>query len=157
MTKQTKSNKSNYLIDPTFNKVNRLLVLSFENEDDRPSFWKYYMPKVEIKDINVLTDGKSFFDVPIKNKEQIYENIIEISKNNDYTTVNLLSCDQFSKHYQLIAITLTTKIELENPDLKQQINFIAKLAQANGVPMFFIIEKSEETTFNFSQNSVSII
>ena len=61
MTNQTKTNHLNYLIDPTFTKVNRLFVLSFENEEDRTSFSKYYVPKVEIKDFNVLIDGKSFF------------------------------------------------------------------------------------------------
>ena len=60
MTNQTKTNNFNYLIDLTFNKVNRLLVLSFENEEGRTSFSKYYTPKVEIKDFNVLIDGKSF-------------------------------------------------------------------------------------------------
>ena len=61
ITNQTKTNHLNDLIDPTFTKVNRLFVLSFENEEDRTSFSKYYVPKVEIKDFNVLIDGKSFF------------------------------------------------------------------------------------------------
>ena len=69
MTNQTKTNNLNYLIDPTFNEVNRLVVLSFENEEDRTSFSKYYTPKVEIKDFNVLIDGKSFFAVPVKKKK----------------------------------------------------------------------------------------
>ena len=56
MTDQTKTNNSNYLIDPTFNKVNRLFLLLFENEDDRTSFSKYYASKVEIKDSSVLID-----------------------------------------------------------------------------------------------------
>ena len=60
MTNQTKTNNLNYLIDPTFNKVNILFVLSFEDEEDRTSFLKYYVPKVEIKDFNVLIDGKTF-------------------------------------------------------------------------------------------------
>ena len=66
----TKTNNLNYLIDPTLNKVNRIFVLSFENEEHRTSFSKYYTPKVEIKDFNVLIDKKRFFDVPIKNKEE---------------------------------------------------------------------------------------
>ena len=53
-------------------------------------------PKVEIKDFNVLIDGKFFFDVPVKNKEEAYEKIIKISKNNDYTTGNLLNYEYFS-------------------------------------------------------------
>ena len=56
MSNQKKKNNLNYLIDPTFDNVNRLFVLSFENEDDRTSYYKYYMPSVEIKDYNVLID-----------------------------------------------------------------------------------------------------
>ena len=77
-------------------------------------------------------------------------------KNNYYTTGNLLDYEYFSKHYELIAIDLSKKTELENPDLKQQIDFIGKLKEDEAT-MFFIIEKSEETTFEFSQNSASII
>ena len=83
MSNQTKTNNLNYLIDPIFHKVNRLFVLSFENEEDRTFFSKYYTRKVEIKDFNVLIDSKSFIDVPIKNKKETYEKIIEMSKNND--------------------------------------------------------------------------
>ena len=90
MINQAKTNNLNYLIDPTFNRVNRLFALLFENEDDRTSYSKYCTPEVQIKYFNVLTDGKSFFDVPVKIKEETYEKIIEISKDNDYTTGNLL-------------------------------------------------------------------
>ena len=55
----------NYLINPSFQGVNRLFVLSFENENDRTSHSNYYLPKVEIKDYNVMIDGKNFFDQPI--------------------------------------------------------------------------------------------
>ena len=103
MSNQDKTNDLNYLIDPTFNKVNKLFVLRVENEDDRTSFSKCYTPSVEIKDFNVLIDGKSFFDVPVKNKEEARKKIIEMSKNNDYTTGNLLDYDYFSNHHKLIA------------------------------------------------------
>ena len=91
-----------------------------------------------------------------KNKEKTYENIIEISQNNDYPTGNLLDYEYFSKHYKLIAIDLSKQIELENPNLKQQINLNGKLEEDEAT-MFFIVEKSEETTFEFLQNSLSII
>ena len=58
MTNQTKTNNVNYLIDPTFTKVNRQFLLSLKNEDDRTSVSKYYVPNVQIKDFNVLSDGK---------------------------------------------------------------------------------------------------
>ena len=73
MTNQT--NQANYLIDPKFTKVNRLFVLSFENENDRTSFSKYYVPNVQIKDFNVLIDGKRLFNMPIKNGEETYEQV----------------------------------------------------------------------------------
>ena len=92
--------------------------------------------------------AKVFFDVPLKNKEETYKVIIEMSKNSDYTTGNLLDYEYFPNHYKLLAINLIKK--LENPDLKQQINFIGKLEEVNGETMFFIIEKSKKLTFNFS-------
>ena len=75
----------------------------------------------------MLIDGKSFFDMPMKNDEETYEQIIEMGRNNDCTTCNLLDHEYFSKHYKLIAIDLSKQIELENPDLQQQINFIGRL------------------------------
>ena len=60
MTNHTKTNHLNHLIDPTFIKVNRLFVLLFKNEEDRTSFSKHYVPKVDINDFNVLIDGKRF-------------------------------------------------------------------------------------------------
>ena len=148
MTNQAKTNNLNYFIDPTFNKVNRLFFLSFKNEDDRMCFSKYYTPSVETNDFNVLIDGKSVFDVPMKNKEEPYEKIIELSKNSEYTTGNLLDYAYFSKHYKLIAIDLSKQIQSENPNLKQHSHFISKL-EDDRATMFFIIEKSEETTFEF--------
>ena len=105
----------------------------------------------------MLIDGKRFFDVAIKNYEETHEQIIEIGRNNDYTTDNLLDYEYFSKHYKLIAIDLSKQIELENPDLKQQINFIGRLERNEGATLFFITEKSEETTFEFSQNAVTVV
>ena len=64
------------MIDPTFTIVNRLFVLSFENKNGRTSFSKYYVPNVKRKDFNVLIDGKKFFNTPIKNDEETFEQII---------------------------------------------------------------------------------
>ena len=154
MTIQPQSNNLIYLIDPTFTNVNRLFVLSFprnNNTDSRYCFSNYYVPKVEINDFNVLTDGKSFFDLPVKNEEEAYKIIIS---DDDYTTGNLLDYADYKKHYKLIAIDLSKQTKLKDP---QQINFIGKLLRNTGATMFFIIEKSEKTTFNFSQNSVTIV
>ena len=80
------------------------------------------------KDFNVLIDVSSlFFDLPIKNKEETYEKTIEMSKNNDYSTGDLLDNEYFPNNYKLIAIDLSKIIELENPDLKQEINLLVSL------------------------------
>ena len=162
MTIQPQNNNFNYLIDPTFTNVNRLFVLSFQRiagennttKDYRNSFSHYYVSSARIKDFNVLTDEKSFFDLPVKNEEEAYEKIIEMSNNNDYTTGNLLDFAYFKENYKLIAIDLSKQTKLKDP---QQISFIGKLLATHGATMFFIIEKPEETTLNFSQNSVTII
>ena len=161
MTIQPKNNNLNYLIDPTFTNVNRLFVLSFQRiagennttKDYRDSFSHYYVPNVRTKDFNALIDGKRFFDLPVKNEEEAYEKIIEMSNSNNYTTGNLLDFGYFKKDYKLIAIDLSKQTKLKD---RQQISFIGKL-EKDGARMFFIIEKLEEITFNFSQYSATII
>ena len=76
-------------------------------------------------------------------------------QNNDYTTGNLLDYEYFKNLYKLIAIDLSKQSELENFDLEQQINFSGRLEEE--ATMFFITEKKEETTFDFSQNSVVVV
>ena len=93
ITAQAKSNNLDYLIDPTFININRLFVLSFKNGDNDPtrdSFKKYSMSLVEMKDFNVLIDNKPFFDQPVKKKQEVYQKLIEMSRNDYYTTGNLL-------------------------------------------------------------------
>ena len=92
---QSATNNLNFLIDPTFNNVNTLFVLAFPNEEDRSSFSKYYMPNVEIKDYNVLIDLQPFYDIPIKNKEKTYKNIIELFNQDNYTTGISLDYEYF--------------------------------------------------------------
>ena len=74
------------------------------NTGNRDSFSDYYVPNVEIKDFNVLIDGKSLFDLSVKNEEETYEKFIEMSNNNDYKTGNLLDFAYFKENYKLIAI-----------------------------------------------------
>ena len=95
-----------------------------------------------VKDFNVIIDKLAFFDLPIKTEEEAYEKIIEISKNNEYTTGNLLDYDYFKKYYKVIAIDLSKQQVLqENEDLIQQINFIRRLGQGEDANIFIIIEK----------------
>ena len=90
----------NYLINPSFQGVNRLFVLPFENENDRTSHSTYYLPKVETKDYNVMIDGKNFFDQPINSMTKTYENIRKIAtgQGDDYTTGCLLDYPYFKNN-----------------------------------------------------------
>ena len=162
MTIQNNNNNLNYLIDPTFTSVNTLFVLSFESiegnnvkKDYRDSFSHYYVPNIQIKDYNVLIDGKSFFNLSVKNEEEAYEKIIKMSNNVDYTTGNLLDFAYFKENCRLIATDLSKQTKINDP---QQINFIGKIEnENNGETIFFIIQRTEKTTFEFSQNSVNIL
>ena len=87
-------------------------------------------------------------------KKKPTEKIMDMSNNNGYTTGNLLDFAYFKENYKLIAIDLSKQTKLKDP---QQISFIGKLLRNTGATMFFIMEKSEETSFNFSQNSVTVI
>ena len=143
-TTEAINNNLNILIDPTFTNVNRLFVIAYQNADDRQSFPQFYLPKVMVKDYNVIIDKLAFFDLPIKTEEEAYEKIIDISRNNEYTRGNLLDYDYFKKYYKLIAIDLSKQQVLqENEDLIQQINFIGRLTEAANV--FILIEKKENT------------
>ena len=149
----------NYLINPSFQGVNRLFVLSFENEDDRISHSTYYLPKVEIKDYNIMIDGRNFFDQPINSMNKTYENIRKIAtgKGDDYTTGCLLDYPYFKENYKMIAIDLSKQQALDaDPRAIQQINFTANLDRAGNTTIFFIIEQEKETIFEFSEGTVKI-
>ena len=114
MFKQNKNNNLNYLIDTAFSNVNKLFVSSFENEDGRTSYYKCYVPSVEIKDYNVLIDGNAFFELLIKYIEETYEKIIQITDHSGYyTRGKLLDYEYFKEHYKLTATDLSKQIKLE--------------------------------------------
>ena len=133
-----------------------MFVFAYRTANDRQSFSRFYLPNVMVKDYNVIIDKLAFFDLPIKTEEEAYEKIIDLSRNNEYTTGNLLDYDYFKKYYQLIAIDLSKqKVLQENEDLIQQINFVGRLENAANV--FIIIEKKENTILEFSQNFPHVI
>ena len=143
----------NYLINSSFQGVNRLFVLSFGNENGRTSHSTYYLPKVEIKDYNVMIDGRNFFDQPINSMTKTYENIRKIAtgQGDDYTTGCLLDYSYFKENYKMIAIDLSKQQALDaDPRAIQQINFTANLNRDDGATIFFIIEQANKNVFEFS-------
>ena len=144
MTTEAANNNLNILVDITFTNVNRLFVLAYKTDNDRQSFSRFYLPNAMVKDYNVIIDKLAFFDLPIKTKEEAYEKIIDISRNNDYTTGNLLDYDYFKKHYKLIAIDLSKQHALqENKDLIQKINLIGRLENNDAPANIFHYNRKE--------------
>ena len=145
ITTQTKNNNLDYLIDPTFRNINTLFVLSFKNGNNDPtrdSFNKYYMPLVEIKDFKALIDNKPFFDQPVKNKQEVYEKLIKMSRNDDCLTGNLLNYLYHQNYYKLIGTDLSRQT---NMNISQEIKFTEKLEVDDGATMFFFAEKQQTT------------
>ena len=110
----------NHLIKPSFQAVNRLFVLAFENDAQITIKEIYCIPNAEIKDCNAMIDGKNFFDQTVKNNKVTYENIKKVAtgQRDDYTTGRLLDYIYFKKYYKMIAVDLSKQQAL-NADLKQ--------------------------------------
>ena len=150
----------NHLVESSFQGINRLFVLAFENDNDRTSNEEYYLPTVEIKDYNVVINGENFFDQPIKNNKVTYDNIrkIAIGQGDDYTTGCLLDYPYFKGTYKMIPVDLSKQQALDaDPRAIQQINFTANLDRAGNTRVYFILEEAKETIRDFSQGTVKVL
>ena len=110
-----------------------------------------FIPLVEIKTLNALTDNKSFSDQPVKSKEEPYKMFIVILRNNDYTAGNLLDYLYHQNYHKINGIDLS---RLTNMSIPQQINFTKKLEGGNGATISFIGEKQQKTLLNLSLDSL---
>ena len=155
-----RNQKLNYLIEPSFQGINRFFVLAFENDEQRTSNKRCYIPNVEIKDYNVMVDGKNFFDQPVKNDKVTYENIRKVAtgQGDDYTMGCLLDYIYFKKYYKIIAVDLSKQQALDaDTNAIEQINFTANLDRAGNTRLYFILEEAKETVFKFSQGTVKVL
>ena len=108
-------NITRFPVDATFEEVNRLFVLAFNNADGnanqvkRDSHRKYFPRRVDIIKYNVLIDGRNFYDQPINDQIRKHDEIRKITtgKADDYTSGCLLYYQYFKDHYQLIAVELS--------------------------------------------------
>ena len=120
------------------------------NRVERDSHRKYFLPRVDITNYNVLIDVSNFYDQSINNPIQNYDEIRKIAtgKGDDYTTVCLLDYQYFKDHYQSIAVDLSKQKELDaDPRVIQQIEFYRKLKTNSQVCT--VLEKSKETVLEF--------
>ena len=131
----------NHLAEPSFQGVNRLFVLAFENDAQRTSDSGYYLSNVEIKDYNIMING---------------ENVT--GQGDDYTTGCLLDYPYFMDTYKMNAVDLSKQQALDaDPRAIQQINFTANLGRAGNTGVYFILEEAKETILDFSQGTVKVL
>ena len=148
------------MVEPSFQGVNRLFVLAFENDTQRTIAKGYYLQHVEIKDYKIMINGENFFDQPIKDNKVTYENIRKIStgQGDDYTTGCLLDYPYFKDSYKMISVDLSKQQALDAyPRANQQINFTANLDRAGNRRIYFTLEEAKETKLDFSQGTLKVL
>ena len=112
---ETRNQYLDYLINPCFLGVNRLFVLSFENNAHWTSHKQYFLPTMEINDYDVMIDGKKLFHQPVRNNLRTYGNTWKIatSQGDDYTAGYLLEYPYFKEYYNIIGIDLSKEQTLD--------------------------------------------
>ena len=115
-------NIKRFPLDASFQRVNRLFVLAFDNTDNGDNKVErgchrveYFLPRVDITNYNVLFDDRHFYDQPINDQIKTYDEIRKIAteKGDDDTTGCLLDYQYFKDHCQLISVDLSKQKELD--------------------------------------------
>ena len=145
------------MVEPSFQGVNRLFLLAFENDTQRTSAKGYYLPNVEMKDCNIMINGENVFDQPIKNNKVTYEKIRKITtgKGDYYTTDCLLDYPYFRDSYKMISVDLSKQHAFDaDHRANQEINFTGNLDRADNTRIYFILEEAKESKLDFSQGTM---
>ena len=147
-------------LDPSFQGVNRLFVMAYNRANGQPSRngqRKYYLPRISLNKYNVIIDGRHFYDNPIESDIEKYRELkkVMIGKGDNYTTGSLLDYNYFDKHYKLVAVDLSKQKELDaDPRATQQIEF--KYILETDSTIYWVLEKSKETTLEFYKRTVKV-
>ena len=144
--------------------MNRLFALAFDNTEngnkkvERDSHRKYFLPRANITNFNVLIDGRDFYDQSVNDQIKNYDEIRKIGtgKGDDYTTGCLLDYQYLKDHYQLIAVDLSKQKELDaDPRAIQQTEFYGKLGTDSQVCI--VLEKPKETVLEFYKGTAKVL
>ena len=147
-------------LDASFQGVNKLFVLAYvhgDNVTNENSYRKYFLPRLRIKNYNIEIDGRNFYDQSINDLIKQYDEIRKIStgQGDDYTTRCLLDFVYFKNNYRLIAADLSKQKALDaDPKAIQQIIFTRKTD--NWIRVYYIFEKSKETTLQCSERTTKL-
>ena len=118
---------------------------------------KYYLPRIDLNNYNVIIDGRNFYDNPIESDIEKYRELkkVMIGKGEDYTTGSLLDFNYFNEHYKLVAVDLSKQEELDpDPRATQQIEFKYMIGKSSII--YWVLEKSKETILEFYKETVKV-
>ena len=148
-------------LDASFQGVDRLFILAFNNTDglnrvQRDSHINYFLLRVDITNYNVLISSRNFYDQPINDAIRKYDEIRKVAteKGDDYTTGCLLDYQYFKNHYQLITVDISKQKDAD-PRVIQQIEFYGKLRTNSQVCT--VLEKSKETMLEFYKGTANVL
>ena len=160
-TENADANSPKYIsLDSSFQGVNRLFIMTYNRVDCQPTRngqRKYYLPRIDLNEYNVIIDGRNFYDNPIESDIEKYRELkkVMIGKGEDYTTGSLLDYNYFKKHYKLVAVDLSKQKELEaDPRAIQQIEF--KYMLGTNSTIYWVLEKSKETILEFYKGTFKV-
>ena len=161
LTENADANVFKYInLDPSFQGVNRLLVMAYSRADGQPTRngrKKYYLPSIDLNKYNVIIDGRNFYDNPIESDIEKYRELkkVMIGKAEDYTTGSLLDYNYFKEHYKLVAVDLSKQKELDaDARAIQQIEF--KYMLGTNSTIYWVFEKSKETILELYKGTVKV-
>ena len=161
--KKENANANNFkyiALDPSFQGVNRLLVMAYNRVDGQPTRngrQKYYLPRIDLNKYNVVIDGRNSYDNEIESDIEKYRELkkVMIGKGEYYTTGSLLDFNYFDKHYKLVAVDLSKQKELDaDPRAIQQIEF--KYMLGTDSTIYRVLEKSKEAILEFYKGTVKV-
>ena len=126
--------KADYLIDLSFQGVNKLFALLFKDYVVGIDYRRYFLPTLEIRDYNIMIDGTNFFNQLLKSDLRTYENIRKVTtcQRDDYTTGFALNYLYFKDYYEMVAIDLEHTLSHPLKMLKKAFCFTEKT--------FFVLE-----------------
>ena len=147
-------------LDHSFQGVNRLFAMAYSRVDGQPTRngqQKYYLPRIDLNKYNVIIDGRNFYDNPIGSDVEKYRELkkVMIGKGEDYTTGSLLDYNYFKKDYKLVVVDLSKQNELD-ADLGAIQQIELKYMLGTNSIIYWVLEKSKETTIEFYKGTVKV-
>ena len=153
-------------LDISFQGVNKLLAAAYKTDDiernanTNISRRRYYLPRAEIKDFNVLIEGRNCYDQNVNSSIVRYNELMTTGKSEDYSRGCLLEYDYYLKDFNIAAIDLSHQAVIDSdPKVNQQIEFVYKLPITNAVinyDLLTVLEKEKQTVLKFSEGTVKV-